>query len=317
VGPPTQSELVLSARIAELEKTATQQNGRSIWEYITSVLPAPVLVIAGIVFLSFNAWDYYNKGQQDAAKTKIEKAEAALAALEGTTANLKIEDVPAQTAKLKADLQKGQAAARLARTDADALNNKIDQTTVALQALQAELANKQAQAAKARAAADAAMIKEGYVTLEDRAARAKLIVTEMKAAWARADAQGAAGWNQNSGVIEGTVRGLCEGNRYAALINCPLRYIAEVDPAAAKKIADEQAARDAAKRAEEEKQKKLKEQQARQKDARCRAQWNAREQARHSCIQQANAFPNMQFDVRGCIRNKARFDDDCWSGFQP
>jgi hypothetical protein len=234
---PTEAEFALSKRLAALEKASAQGSSPTIWTYITSVLPVPLLVGAGALFLSFYAWDYYNKGQQEAAKTKIARAEAALAIFEGTTANLKIGDLPAQTAKLKADLERAQA----------------------------DVANKQAQAAKARAAADAAMSQSGYYTLEERAARARLIISEMKAALARSNAQTSAGINEGTGGLEGAIRGLCAGNRYAALIDCPLNFIAEVDPVAAKKIADEQAAKQAAaqakeraeKQAENERQKKL------------------------------------------------------------
>jgi hypothetical protein len=192
-------------RLAALERTAARQSGPTLWGYITSVLPVPFLIAAGAMFLSFQAWEYYNKGQQEAAKTKIERAEAALAALEGTAVNLKIGDLPAQTAKLKADLERARA----------------------------DVINKQAEADKTRAAADAAMTQSGLYTLEERAARAKLIVSEMGAAAARMNAQGTVGWNDKSGLVEGMLQGLCVGNRYAEQIDCPPRLIAESDPAVA------------------------------------------------------------------------------------
>jgi len=92
-----------------LEKTAAQQSGPTLWGYIASILPVPLLVVAGVLFLTFHAWEYYNKGQQQAAKTKIETINAALASYDATAANVKVGDLPAESAKLKAELENLQA----------------------------------------------------------------------------------------------------------------------------------------------------------------------------------------------------------------
>jgi len=99
------------------------------------------------------------------------------------------------------------------------------------------------------------MQRSGYYTLEERATRAKLMLSELKAAEARAAEQGNKGFNDKSGFVDGMVRGLCEGNRYAALIDCPLRFIEQVDPEAAQQIRDNMAAQEADQRAAEKARK--------------------------------------------------------------
>jgi hypothetical protein len=208
-GQPAEPDIALSARLAALEKKAARRRGSPGWDGATSVFTAALLIAAGVLFLSFHAWAYYNDGQQQAAKTKAGRVEVALAAYHAVGSNPTADELPAEIQKLKAQLEK----------------------------LKAEVVYQQAQADKSRAAADAATEKSGDYTLEERAARAKLVVSEMTAAAARMNAQAQAGWNDNTGPFTGMLRGLCQGNRYGELINCPIRYIAEVDATAAQRIA--------------------------------------------------------------------------------
>ena len=144
----TGAEDALAARVAELEKKALQKGSMSLWDFALSIVPGWLMLLAVGVFLAFYAWDFYNAAQQAAAKTKIENAKAARAAIEAKALNAPEGGGSLLLARLEADLaQKRQAAAR-ARTEADALNARIGDATMREETIKAEVAAKQAESPK-------------------------------------------------------------------------------------------------------------------------------------------------------------------------
>jgi hypothetical protein len=220
---PTGAEDALAARVAELEKRALHKGSMSLWDFALSIVPGWLMLLAVGVFLAFYAWDFYNAAQQAAAKTKIENAKAARAAIEAKALNAPEGGGSLLLARLEADLaQKRQAAAR-ARTEADALNARIGDATMREETIKAEVAAKQAEAQKAAAEASALSKKYGYQTLQQRAVRAKLILSEIARATQNV-------FNASPNVTEGgggeaAIKAACVDNLAADLIGCPAQYI--------------------------------------------------------------------------------------------
>lgn len=226
--PSVQVANALEVRLFELEKVASRKRGLAPWDFVFSIIPRWLAVLAVGGFIGFQAWGYYSAAQQVAAKTKISGAEAALKRAQAIAENTKADgdtirfqiaraeldqnqaeatiagikataiSAPANKAgsggslalaQLRADVDKAQGDAQRARIEADALNTRIGETTVLVETAKAELAIKQKQAEKARLAAEAALHSSGLLTLQQRAERANYAIAELKVVQSRVDAR--------------------------------------------------------------------------------------------------------------------------------
>lgn len=229
--------LTLSTQAAQLQNRVAAQARGGLWEVVGAIIPAPVLIAAVVVFGGFEAFKYWQNGQQLTAQATIKEAEAGIAKIRAMALNTKDgEGAPLSLVAAEAELEKARAEAANAKIDADAMNAKIGDTTARLAQLQAELAAKEAQAAKKGLEAKAALDRMGVLTLEQRAARAKLMITELKAAKDRNAAYNArffAAHNNDYTMATfwaAALRGECIDNSFAREAGCPEGLITRQPP---------------------------------------------------------------------------------------
>ena len=235
---PTPTERILATQAAQLQTQMATQTRGSFWDVIGQIIPARLLIVVVLVFGGFEAFKYWQGIQQSEAQVRVKEADAALAAIESETLNLKDDSGDTLAlAKAKADLDKAQADAARTKVEADALNAKVGDTSMRLEQLKAELAAKSAKAAQTRLEAKAALDRTGLLTLEQRAARAKLEITELKAAKSRWDAA-----VMNGGSISvfdnekynaqkmKEIKAYCVDNPFARDAGCPREFITREPP---------------------------------------------------------------------------------------
>ena len=198
----------LQRRIEELEKKTGR--GGSLWDVATAFIPVWLVVTALAGFAGFTGWEYYQKSQQELAKTQRLQFEAQIAEVEARAST------SSEAPKLKAELEAKQEEARLARIDADAKKREAAGTTLREKQVEADVSGKRAEAQKAWALAQAASKKYGFATLQQREARAKMLLTSINAAIVRV---------QGAGRSADLWSVACIDNPAAEIIGCPAKFI--------------------------------------------------------------------------------------------
>ncbi len=220
----TAREAVLAARVAELEAAeAGRMQSRTggniveqIWRYFRAFVPVWIVALALIVFGGFQAIEYYQGGQREAAVTRLKEAQAKLKDADAVAQRLMVNGQPARVERLRADAELKQKQAAQAEIEAKALNEQVDGMTARLKAVELEVANKQYAAKLAQVEADAKWERQSDGrTLEEHIAESKAIISEIDAINAK---WGAAIMGHGS-----TWDALC-ANRFAKAINCPMEY---------------------------------------------------------------------------------------------
>jgi chromosome segregation ATPase len=191
---PTPKELDLAARVNEFDDAVSRPKiaGGGLLadaiNFLTARVPQRLTAAALVVFLSYHAWDYYNRGQQMVAQLEAKRAEAVQTQADADAQNAVINGESVKSATIRAELARVEADAATAKAEAEAQSSIVGEKTARLATLQAELEKTQADAAKARADAAAQGTRRNGDTLRFATLTAELAKTEADAARARAEA---------------------------------------------------------------------------------------------------------------------------------
>jgi chromosome segregation ATPase len=191
---PTPKELDLAGRVHDLDDAASRPKiaGGGLlaeaFNFVTAHVPRRLVAVALVVFLSYHAWDYYNRAQQMVAQLEAKRAEAVQTQTDADAQNAATNGESVRSATIRAELARLEADAATAKAEAEAQSAIVEDKTARLATLQAELEKTQAEAARVRADAAAQGARRNGDTLRFATLTAELAKTEADAAKARAEA---------------------------------------------------------------------------------------------------------------------------------